>query len=177
MQKKMWNSYPRPQLVKEKFHILNGGWKLNGKDIVVPFPPQSALSGYDYEGEENLEYEVSFSIPIDFTEERILLHFGAVDQIAEVYVNGSKVGSHKGGYIPFYFDITKYVNKDTDNTLSVKITDTLDTNFPYGKQCKKRGGMWYTPVSGIWQSVWLENVPSNYVERLRITPKNDSIEL
>ncbi len=177
MQKKMWNSYPRPQMVKEKFHILNGVWKLNGKDILVPFPPQSDLSGYNYKEEENFEYELSFSIPIDFTEERILLHFGAVDQIAEVFVNGSKVGSHKGGYIPFYFDITKYVNKDDDNILMVKVTDTLDTNLPYGKQCKKRGGMWYTPVSGIWQSVWLENVPSNYVERVRITPKNDVVKL
>ena len=172
-----WSSYPRPQMKREQYKILNGYWKCNGKDILVPYPPQSELSGYEGPVEDVLEYETVFVIPEDFTKERILLHFGAVDQIAQVWVNGTFVGKHEGGYLPFTFDITEVVVRSGENRLFVKATDTLDLKYPYGKQCKKRGGMWYTPVSGIWKTVWLENVPDQYIEKINITPDLTGIDL
>lgn len=172
-----WSSYPRPQMRREQYKILNGNWKCNGKDILVPYPPQSELSGYEGPVKDVLEYETVFVIPEDFTKERVLLHFGAVDQIAQVWINGTFVGKHEGGYLPFTFDITEVVVRSGENRLFVKATDTLDLNYPYGKQCKKRGGMWYTPVSGIWKTVWLENVPDQYIEQIKIIPDLTGIEL
>ncbi len=172
-----WSSYPRPQMKREQYKILNGNWKCNGKDILVPYPPQSELSGYEGPVEDVLEYETVFVIPEDFTKERVLLHFGAVDQIAQVWVNGTFVGKHEGGYLPFTFDITEVVVRSGENRLFVKATDTLDLKYPYGKQCKKRGGMWYTPVSGIWKTVWLENVPDQYIEKIKITPDLTGIDI
>ena len=102
-----WKKHPRPQLRRELFHILDKGWRLNGRDICVPFPPQAPLSGYEGDMVTELCYEVSFVLPADFTKERVLLHFGAADQVAEVWVNGQCVGSHEGGYLPFSFDITE----------------------------------------------------------------------
>ena len=168
--KNTWTSYPRPQMKRAGYVILNGLWRCNGKDILVPFPPQSEASGYQGEVEDVLEYELDFEIPADFTKERILLHFGAVDQIAEVWLNDVFLGKHAGGYLPFSFDMTEAVCKEGRNHLRVKATDTLDKRYPYGKQTKKRGGMWYTPVSGIWQTVWMENVPDIYIEKVKITP-------
>ena len=165
-----WDQYPRPQMKREKYVILNESWKLDGHKINVPYPPQSMLAGYPYNVMGNLTYETKFCVPEEFTEERILLHFGAVDQIAKVSVNGQVVGRHVGGYLPFVFDITEAVTCAEDNLLVVEVKDTLDKTYPYGKQCKKRGGMWYTPVSGIWQNVWLENVPSTYIEKVVLTP-------
>ena len=172
-----WGSYPRPQMKRETYKILNGIWKCNGKEIRVPFPPQSELSGYTSEVTDVLEYELSFQIPKVFTKERVLLHFGAVDQIAKVWVNDYFLGQHEGGYLPFTFDVTEAVSLDGWNVLRVETTDTLDLNYPYGKQCKKRGGMWYTPVSGIWQTVWLENVPEQYIEKVNITPDLTGIHM
>ena len=172
-----WSSYPRPQMRREQYKILNGNWKCNGKDILVPYPPQSELSGYEGPVEDVLEYETVFVIPEDFTKERVLLHFGAVDQIAQVWVNGTFIGKHEGGYLPFTFDITEAVVRSGENRLFVKATDTLDLKYPYGKQCKKRGGMWYTPVSGIWKIVWLENVPNQYIEQIKIIPDLTGIDL
>ncbi len=172
-----WSSYPRPQMRREQYKILNGNWKCNGKDILVPYPPQSELSGYEGPVEDVLEYETVFVIPEDFTKERVLLHFGAVDQIAQVWVNGTFIGKHEGGYLPFTFDITEVVVRSGENRLFVKATDTLDLKYPYGKQCKKRGGMWYTPVSGIWKTVWLENVPDQYIEQIKIIPDLTGIDL
>lgn len=165
-----WNQHPRPQMKREKYKILLEGWKLDGEDIRVPYPPQSLLSNYKKKVKDNMTYEVDFEIPEEFTEEKILLHFGAVDQIAEVFVNDVNVGFHEGGYLPFHFDITSVVKRDEINKLVVKAEDTLDHTYPYGKQRKKRGGMWYTPVSGIWQNVWLENVPAVHIGKIRITP-------
>lgn len=108
---------------------------------------------------------------------RVLLHFGAVDQIAEMYVNGSFVGKHEGGYLPFSFDVTDYLDERNTNQLTVKVTDELDKDYPYGKQTKKRGGMWYTPVSGIWQNVWLELVPETYIKKLVLTPDLEGVEV
>ena len=161
--------HPRPQLKREHWISLDGQWKLNDSTAIVPFPPQSVLSGYTGSEYERLVYTREFSIPSDFIHPRTILHFGAVDQICAVFINNKLVGQHEGGYLPFSFDITKFI-QDGTNTITVKCVDTLSTLYPYGKQSKKPGGMWYTPVSGIWKSVWLENVPENFITRLKITP-------
>ena len=164
-----WNHYPRPQMRRQNFYSLNGNWQMNGQDILIPFPPQSLLSGYQGHVGAHSEYSRVFTLPLEFcsSSERILLHFGAVDQIAEVSVNGCSLGRHEGGYLPFTFDITDHVTEG-ENRLTVRVTDTLSARYPYGKQRKARGGMWYTPISGIWQSVWLECVPQTYIEKLKI---------
>ena len=177
MKENKWMSYPRPQMRRDGFKIINGVWKLNGKNIRIPFAPQSGLSGYEEKVGDCMTYEMQFEIPEDFTKPGILLHFGAVDQEAKVYVNDVFVGEHKGGYLPFYFHIEDVVKREESNTLRVEVVDRLGTKYPYGKQCKKRGGMWYTEVSGIWQTVWMENVPKSYIERLKITPYLDSVEV
>ena len=178
MDKTMWQSYPRPQLKRDGYKILNGTWKMNGRDIQVPFPPQSYLSGYICEEVgEDLAYETIFKIPRDFNKPCVRIHFGAVDEVAKVYVNGTFVGEHEGGYLPFSFDITNFVDWKKENKLRVEVTDTLSKKYPYGKQSKKRGGMWYTPVSGIWQTVWLENTSKNPIESIKITSYLDSVEI
>ncbi len=170
MTEKTWQSYPRPQLRRDSYYNLNGEWQLEGRKIRIPFAPQSRLSGFDGVVGDRLEYEHSFTIPQDWNKSRILLHFGAVDQVAEVYVNDKPVGRHEGGYLHFSCDITDAVKRDGINALRVVAIDTLDHKYPYGKQKKDRGGMWYTPVSGIWQTVWMENVPDNYIREIKMTP-------
>ncbi len=172
-----WNQYPRPQMKREGWRILDKDWKLNGHSIRMPFPPQSLLADYPYSAGTNLNYETTFTVPESFNKERILLHFGAVDQIAEVLVNGVSVGKHEGGYLPFSFDITEHVKKGETNSLTVKAVDTLSKEYPYGKQCKNRGGMWYTPVSGIWQNVWLENVNHSYITKVFLTPDLEGVNI
>ena len=172
-----WNSYPRPQMKRGLFHIIKENWTLNGRSIRVPYLPQSELSGYEGEVGSTLTYETVFTVPETFTKEKILLHFGAVDQLAEVWLNDVLIGSHEGGYLSFTFDITEGVKRDGENRLVVKVTDELDKDYPYGKQCVKRGGMWYTPTSGIWQNIWIENVPDNYIESVKITPDLEGIAL
>lgn len=172
-----WNSYPRPQMKRDLFYIIKENWTLNGKPIRVPYVPQSELSGYEGEVGSMLTYETVFTVPETFTKEKILLHFGAVDQLAEVWLNDVFIGRHEGGYLSFTLDITEGVKRDGENHLLVKVTDELDKDYPYGKQCIKRGGMWYTPTSGIWQNVWLENVPDNYIESVKITPDLEGITL
>lgn len=164
---KSWKDYPRPQLVRKNWVNLNEGWKLNGNDIRMPFPPQSALSGYGKRVGKHLEYTCDFKL-MPQEQRRMILHFGAVDQIAEIFLNGTCLGKHEGGYLPFSFDITSCVQQE--NRLVVKVIDTLSHRYPYGKQRRNRGGMWYTPVSGIWQTVWCEEVPKTYIKNLRITP-------
>lgn len=171
-----WQEYPRPQLKRDGYQILNGTWTLDGEKIRMPFPPQAFLSGFQGKVGNQLTYEKKFKLPDSFTKERVLLHFGAVDQIAAVYVNGKEVGYHEGGYLPFSCDITDAVLKE-ENTLVVKVTDTLSHDYPYGKQKKKRGGMWYTPVSGIWQTVWLENVPAQYITDVKLTPDLSGVDI
>ena len=162
---KTWNKHPRPQMKRDNYKIIDEGWTIDGKDIKVPFPPQALLSGYKDEVKDEFSYKVNF----DYCKEagrRVLLHFGAVDQIASVYLNDMYLGKHEGGYLPFSFDVTDVLKEE--NTLEVQVIDALDLDYPYGKQTKKRGGMWYTPVSGIWQNVWLESVPLSYIEKLKI---------
>ncbi|MBE6940097.1 MAG: MFS transporter [Ruminococcaceae bacterium] len=171
-----WSGHPRPQCRREKFFVLTKGWTLNGSPIRVPYPPQSELSGYKGKVDSRLVYETTFSLPADFTGGRTLLHFGAVDQTCEVLVNGKPAGSHEDGYLDFTFDITELLIAG-ENRLQVNCTDRLERLYPYGKQTKKRGGMWYTPVSGIWQSVWLEQVPEQYIEGITMVPDLEGVHL
>lgn len=176
-----WNTYPRPQMRRESYFSLNGDWQMNGKALFVPFPPQSLLSGYQGRVGTKLTYEKAFTLPEKFFPQKaerghVLLHFGAVDQVAEVFLNGHFVGRHEGGYLPFWFDVTAYL-QEGENRLCVKAEDSLSPGYPYGKQRRARGGMWYTPVSGIWQSVWMEAVPRTYIERLAITADMSRVEI
>lgn len=169
-----WDVYPRPQMKRESYVNLNGEWDFSAEDycgkILVPFCPESDLScvGRHFPEGATLIYKRRFRLPEDFCQGRVLLHVGAADQTAEVFVNGICVGTHEDGYTSFSFDITHALKED--NELVITCTDDLrDQSFPYGKQTMKRGGMWYTPVSGIWQTVWLESVPYEYVKSLEIT--------
>ena len=178
-----WNIYPRPRLVRDSFFCLNGEWGLTATDgaeykITVPFPPESVLSGVGKRmGEDpHIIYKKSFSLPANFLRERVILHFGAVDQIAEVILNGKHLGKHIGGYEHFCFDITDCL-KD-ENELTVTVTNADDPlSLPYGKQCEKRGGMWYTPVTGIWQTVWIESVSQNYITELSTRVEGNEVEI
>ena len=172
-----WTTHPRPQCKREEYYILNENWKLNGHNIHMPFPPQAPLSKYNNSIGDELVYCCKFAIPAQFRKKRILLHFGAVDQIADVYINDTYVGHSEGGYIPFSFDITALIHRNTENILKVVARDALDTDYPYGKQTKAPSGMWYTPVSGIWQNVWLENVPESYITNLKIDTDLEQVEI
>jgi len=180
--------YPRPQLTRRAWQNLNGGWdyaivareaprprQFDGR-ILVPFPVQSALSGVRRPvGEaERLWYRRMFQAPALADGHRLLLHFGAVDWEAEVFVNGAKVGEHRGGYDPFTFDITDALGDNREQELVVAVWDPTDRGpQPRGKQVMRPRGIWYTAVTGIWQTVWLEPVPRAYVSGLTITPASD----
>ncbi len=175
-----WSEYPRPQFKRDSYLCLNGRWSFAVKtkkgteelgSILVPFPPESRLSGIERITEKGdlLLYSRTFTLPDGFRKERVLLHFGAVDQSAEVFVNDRAVGKHLGGYLPFTFDITDALQAG-ENTLRVEVTDPLDLELPYGKQRTKRGGMWYTKISGIWQTVWMESLPADPLKSLKVTP-------
>lgn len=182
-----WSEYPRPKLVRDSYICLNGDWNLrviNGKKdadlgtITVPFPPESDASGVEYKWKKGniLVYTRSFTCPEISDGGSLILHFGAVDQQASVFVNGVAALYHVGGYLPFEVDITQYVNKG-ENTLTVEVTDDLNTELPYGKQSKTPGGMWYTPVSGIWQTVWMEVVPRGYIKNVSVKADIVSVEV
>lgn len=181
--KNPWDEYPRPQMKRKSFFSLNGEWDFfaNGGEketILVPFPPESILSGIgrDMGKYPYLRYRKIFSLPEGFKKDKVILHFGAVDQIAKIRLNNVIIGVHRGGYEPFSFDITdKLLDK---NILEVEVTDELENSvLPYGKQRRKRGGMWYTPISGIWQTVWLESVPEHYIKSLRIEINSDGADI
>jgi hypothetical protein len=179
--------YPRPQLRREYFTILNGYWdymitkesvrpsEYEGK-ILVPFSPESILSGVNRQlmPEEFLWYERNIKIDRKNRECRCILHFGAVDQICEVYINKEKVAEHIGGYLPFSVDITEHIMVG-NNLLTLRVVDTSNTSYhSRGKQKINRGGMFYTAQSGIWQTVWMEWVPDLYITSLKITPDMDN---
>ncbi|MBQ7638174.1 MAG: glycoside hydrolase family 2 [Clostridia bacterium] len=179
------NDYPRPQMARDSFFCLNGQWdyaitKKNvsfggyqGK-ITVPFSPEALLSGVERTvgPDDVLYYRRTFAFVKPGG--RALLHFGAVDYECEVFLNGVSLGSHRGGYYPFYFDITNALI-DGENELALSVTDPSETGSQAsGKQTSKRGGIWYTPQSGIWQTVWIEEVPESYIERIKITPDIDN---
>ena len=175
-----WNEYPRPFMVRGSFLCLNGQWDFTtcpedgeikfDEKILVPFPMESLLSGIERGLPEGhlMHYRRSFTLPEDFLKDKLILHFGAVDTICDVYLNEKYITHHEGGYTPFSADITDALIEG-ENTLYLVVRDDLDKSYPYGKQTKKRGGMWYTPVSGIWQTVWLESVPDRYIEGIKIT--------
>jgi beta-galactosidase/beta-glucuronidase len=170
--------YPRPQMVRSEWKSLNGLWDyaitpatemipetLQGK-ILVPFAVESSLSGvHKPVGPGNiLWYRTKFTVPSTFSKKKILLHFEAVDWSSEIFINGNKVGSHQGGYDPFYFDITGYIKGKEHQILELKVTDPVDKGpQPRGKQVLNPGGIWYTSVTGIWRTVWIEAVPETYI--------------
>lgn len=183
----VWPEYPRPIMEREDWKNLNGLWDYaiveRGKhmpdtfdgQILVPFAAESALSGVGKTvgAEKELVYRRSFDIPSSWKGKKVLLHFGAVDWETDVWVNGVKVGSHTGGFTPFSFDITEAL-QGRENTLMVKVWDPTDQGYqPRGKQVSRPEGIWYTPVTGIWQTVWLEPVSESYIQDLRITPDID----
>lgn len=152
----MWDSYPRPQLKRKSFISFNGIWNVNGEGTYVP----SCMSG------EKVRYKKTFMFWR--SNDRVIFNIGAADQIAEVELNGKTLGIHEGGYLPFSFDITDVV-REGENVLSITVTDELSLDYPYGKQKAEHGGMWYTPVSGIWKSIWMEEVPEEYISDVKIT--------
>lgn len=179
--------YPRPQMIRGEWKNLNGLWDYTvlpkaeakpaayGDKILVPFAIESALSGVAKTvGKDSvLWYKTSFSVPASMQKKNVLLHFGAVDWETEVFVNGKSVGKHQGGYDPFSFDITSALKKGTQ-VLEVRVWDPSDDGpQPRGKQVKRPHGIWYTPVTGIWQTVWLEAVPKAYIASTRQTPDID----
>lgn len=177
--------YPRPQMQRDSFICLNGIWEYAiypkteefagyEGDIVVPFSPESLLSGVERNvtPTDLLYYRKKFTFKK--TNDRVLLHFGAVDYKCEVAVNGTVFGTHTGGYYPFSVDITKAV-KDGENEITLKVWDPSEASSQAsGKQTSKRGNIWYTPQSGIWQTVWIEEVPEKYITSVKITPDIDN---
>lgn len=180
--------YPRPIMERSDWQNLNRLWNyavlplgqsapttFDGK-ILVPFAIESSLSGVGKTlgMEKELWYQRAFNIPSSWRGKRVLLHFGAVDWKTEVWVNNIKVGEHTGGFTPFTFDVTEALEKST-NTLTVKVWDPTDKGFqPRGKQVSNPRGIWYTPVSGIWQTVWLEPVSEHYIAGIKTTPDIDT---
>lgn len=179
--------YPRPIMERQQWLNLNGLWDyaITKKDaplpktfdgkILVPFAIESSLSGVGktVKADQSLWYERKFQIPEDWKGKNVLLNFGAVDWKAEVFVNGNKIGEHTGGYTPFSFNITKNL-KDGENSLAVRVWDSTGNGLPRGKQIENPRGIFYTSVSGIWQTVWLEPVSASHISGLKITPDLDS---
>ena len=178
--------YPRPQMARANWMSMNGPWDYAITEssrqpasyegtIIVPFSPEAELSGVgrSLKSWQYLWYHRQFVIPGQFSGMNLLLHFGAVDQCATVWVNDRQAGSHQGGYLPFELDITDYIENGMADIV-VRVTDDTEKNgMTRGKQRSRRGGIWYTPQSGIWQSVWLEAVPESYVKDLLIIPDFD----
>ncbi|NLX23669.1 MAG: beta-galactosidase [Phycisphaerae bacterium] len=183
-----WDAYPRPLLRREQWRNLNGLWDYAIRlrfspppaaydgTILVPFPVESSLSGVmKTVGEDNVVwYERRFTVPPEWGDRDILLHFGAVDWKADVWLNDIKIGSHTGGYTPFHFNITPYLNRTGDQKLAVRVWDPTDQSYqPRGKQVSKPHGIWYTAVTGIWQTVWIEPVSRGHLIGIKTTPDID----
>ena len=178
--------YPRPQLVRQKWMNLNGIWQFQPssaatdpvpkgnltRSILVPYPVESALSGV-MEHHDRLWYRRKFALPAGWKGQDVLLHFGAVDYESEVFINGKSLGVHTGGYDPFSFNITRYLAPG-EQEIMVRVYDPTDNGgFPRGKQTLHPQGIMYTSVTGIWQTVWLEPVPTTSIQDIRITPDVD----
>ncbi len=182
------SEYPRPQLVRDEWQNLNGLWDYailpkgsnapqspQGK-ILVPFAIESSLSGVQQPvgGSNELWYQRSFQIPANWKNKKIILHFGAVDWKTDVWINDIKVGMHQGGYAPFSFDISPFINTGDKQQLVVRVWDPTDAAYqPRGKQVNQPRGIWYTAVTGIWQTVWLEPVAPTYITQLKTVPNID----
>jgi beta-galactosidase/beta-glucuronidase len=184
----VWNVYPRPLLERTEWKSLNGPWSYAigprhsarpdtwDGEILVPFPVESSLSGVKRTvGDDKVVwYERNFTIPPGWRGRDILLHFGAVDWQADVWVNDIRVGTHTGGYTAFYFNITPYLNSRGTQKVVVRVWDPTDKSFqPRGKQVSEPHGIWYTAVTGIWQTVWIEPVDRSHITRIRTTPDID----
>jgi beta-galactosidase/beta-glucuronidase len=183
------NEYPRPIMKRSDWKNLNGLWKYsiskygNAKpknfegDILVPFPIESSLSGVmkTVDSSKEVWYETNFTVPKKWNSKQIVLHFGAVDWKADIWINDVKVGSHSGGYAPFSFDISPFLRNTTSQTLTVKVWDpSSDGQQPRGKQVKNPEGIWYTPVTGIWQTVWLEPINTKSIENIKALANIDN---
>ena len=180
------SEYPRPQFKRDSYICLNGYWeyairkeekipsKFDG-EILVPFSPEVNKSGVNKTvlPDDYLFYRLNLDLPSDFIKDKVILHFGAVDQIAEVFINDQFVMKHIGGFLPFEMDIKPYL-KEGKGTLVVRVVDTTNASYhSSGKQHLKPGGIWYKPQSGIYMPVWLESVKEGYIEKLKITPDID----
>ncbi len=182
--------YPRPQMVRKDWMSLNGHWQFQSGlandpvptgtlrgTIVVPYPPESILSGLLLHF-ERLWYKRAFTLPPAWVGKHVLLHFGAVDYEAEVFINGKSAGTHKGGYDPFTFDITPNLVEGGPQEILVRVFDPTDIGGqPRGKQTTNQEGIMYTPTSGIWQTVWLEPLENLFVRDLKFIPDIDSSQL
>ncbi|MBP5393415.1 MAG: glycoside hydrolase family 2, partial [Bacteroidaceae bacterium] len=191
----VWQEYPRPSMKRQDWMNLNGIWQyykrssINynyenrassfSKAILVPFPVESALSGimdksYSSNRRATHMYRKTFSLPETFNGKNVLLHFGAVDWRCYVYVNGQLAGTHDGGSVPFAFDITSLLNESAEQELQVAVWDPTDGGQPNGKQSVSPSGIWYTPNSGIWQTVWLEPVSPTHIDSYEPIPNIDN---
>ncbi|MCD8318809.1 MAG: hypothetical protein LUC45_08265 [Paraprevotella sp.] len=188
---KVWTEYPRPQMERSQWMSLNGPWDFHKKDdvdlsymsspavfsqkILVPYPVESALSGImDTNFEENTHatfiYRRTFKLPKSYRDRQILLHFGAVDWKCAVYINGKEAGIHTGGSDPFCMDITPLLRTEEEQEIQVAVTDPTNTGGqPTGKQTIHPGGCFYSPVTGIWQTVWIEPVNKSHIDQYQVT--------
>lgn len=182
------SEYPRPQFKRDSYYPLNGKWhyditKDNGtpdfkNEIVVPYSPESKLSGVCHvlQSDEVLWYKRTFSLDKEFVLSHVMLNIGACDQVSEVYLNGNLVGKHLGGYNSFSFEISRFLSQE--NELIIKVTDNASSDiYGRGKQKYKNGGIWYTPISGIWKSIWLESIHEEYLEDVEYRINLDENEL
>ena len=181
------SEYPRPQLKRDSYICLNGLWEYAIRKeegipevfdgaILVPYSPEVEKSGVNkvVMPDDYLFYRLNYEIPKDFIKDKVILHFGAVDQIAEVFVNGQFAIKHIGGFLPFSVDIKPFI-KDNKVEIILRVQDTTNTSFhSSGKQSLKPGGIWYKPQSGIYMPVWMESVNNGYIEKLKITPDIDN---
>ena len=191
--KNVHQEYPRPQLVRDQWMNLNGLWdyaitprgdtppEVYDGAILVPFPIESALSGVQkmVKSDQRLWYRRTFELPANWEKQSILLHFGAVDWETTVWVNGQKMGEHRGGYTPFSIDISDAItNRSGEQEVVVEVWDPTDTGKqPTGKQAMNPKGIWYTPTTGIWRTAWLEPVPESHISRLMLVPDVDRATL
>ncbi len=186
-----WTEYPRPQMKRDSYMSLCGEWEYSVNEYVntslgkikVPFPPESRISGIERElrRSEEFIYRKKFTLPPEMVGKRIIIHFGAIDQDALLYVNSFDghgfvdAATERETNLPYEVDITDHL-KEGENVIEVEGVDPLNRNHGWGKQRRDRGGMWYTPISGIWQAVWLEAVPENYIKDIKMTPSLNSVK-